>query len=968
MTSKAPSSVSVKEVLFYVVFGRRCGAGPQNILHLACIISIFVLLLSKKSGGVTMDTKSYYLNFIHLTNAIIKGQHISPIDLFHFENYGEPIDDYILAHLSLSYLIASEDIHEKMLPEAIRQAFMNYSQDKNNCCDPNNYINIDFLQKYLREFIDEGDKSGQSILKKEMFSRDAFLKNLEVIICTITEYIANNTSDAYNSKYALILQAYFPCIIFSFITNYRNSLNDSICKTTKSMDNNRAVNHVIKSLSHPSANISVSGKKVREVSDNFNIIVKAFKYTVLYNTILQSCKRLNFTLAFIWFERNVGAYQFYFKCDEYANSINCICKYQAHDNTLKINIEKSIAISDALISGYKLDDDVIVHTLACLAPEENHSFFTSFCNKFSNTTSFKTIINDYIDIFDGKPTKHSLQKEMLHLLNKNQGDEVSHRFSATLINYIFFNDIWYRENFAVSNPKYLFRCKSIRSRLYEMNDVVFNLWLVDKNVNCPPDFEKIAYSTDLDLLYPLAPDTINTVNIPECIISVKEAKSVFINFKKSPSKNGMFHLKQADFTGLFVETEPDSIDPLFRHSAWTELFYYINSIPENQPVSFGLKYYLDHPNMQTSIGSQNIITSLTNWTPDAANVSTVRDQKASMMIYWETINKSMRNYIGECSGDNYSDNCSVSVSAQCGAAYKYARPEQEYAREAYMQHLRKYSALNDSISGFDKLTQVINAAYTDEISTDYRNSHMMDIYYPFGAKKDLYSVIVTINGESWFYNNKDSYGLYGKYLADKGFAVVNFNYRLAPKYKYPCGFIDVCCLMHYISANAEKYKLDMEHFYIIGNSTGAQLASQYAILATNSEYKALFSETLKLKTPIPKKIALNCGIYEFKENTPYLDWYMPTKMPPSLKASAENALKYINKAFPKTYIAVNVNDTLCSASEVMVEKLKDLKIPYVFRQYGLLDESVTNDFWFDVTSEAGKICSNEEINFFITDY
>lgn len=52
-------------------------------------------------------------------------------------------------------------------------------------------------------------------------------------------------------------------------------------------------------------------------------------------------------------------------------------------------------------------------------------------------------------------------------------------------------------------------------------------------------------------------------------------------------------------------------------------------------------------------------------------------------------------------------------------------------------------------------------------------------------------VIINIHGGGFFYGSKETYQFYCMFLAKQGFAVVNFNYRLAPDYQFPANIEDI---------------------------------------------------------------------------------------------------------------------------------------------------------------------------------
>ncbi|MDA2638895.1 alpha/beta hydrolase [Bacillus cereus] len=122
---------------------------------------------------------------------------------------------------------------------------------------------------------------------------------------------------------------------------------------------------------------------------------------------------------------------------------------------------------------------------------------------------------------------------------------------------------------------------------------------------------------------------------------------------------------------------------------------------------------------------------------------------------------------------------------------------------------------------------------------DKNQDHLLDFYYPRNTEKPL-PVIISVHGGGWVYGNKDAYQFYCMNLALYGFTVVNFNYRLAPKEKFPSPLQDLNSVLHWVENNAAKFHMDVNNLFIVGDSAGAQIASQYAAILTNSRYAKLF--------------------------------------------------------------------------------------------------------------------------------
>ena len=136
---------------------------------------------------------------------------------------------------------------------------------------------------------------------------------------------------------------------------------------------------------------------------------------------------------------------------------------------------------------------------------------------------------------------------------------------------------------------------------------------------------------------------------------------------------------------------------------------------------------------------------------------------------------------------------------------------------------------------------------------------LLDVYYPEGTTGPL-PTIVSIHGGGYVYGSKEIYRRYGMDMARRGFAFVNFNYRLAPKWKFPAPLADTNAVLEWVTQNHHRYHLDPQRIILVGDSAGAQLASQYAAIFTNPEYASHFQLTLPKVTI--RALGLNCGMYD----------------------------------------------------------------------------------------------------------
>ena len=79
----------------------------------------------------------------------------------------------------------------------------------------------------------------------------------------------------------------------------------------------------------------------------------------------------------------------------------------------------------------------------------------------------------------------------------------------------------------------------------------------------------------------------------------------------------------------------------------------------------------------------------------------------------------------------------------------------------------------------------------------------LDVYRPKNAQGKI-PVIVSVHGGGWVYGDKELYQFYGMTLAQRGFAVVNFTYRLAPEVKFPAPLEDTNNVISWMYVNQEE--------------------------------------------------------------------------------------------------------------------------------------------------------------------
>lgn len=240
--------------------------------------------------------------------------------------------------------------------------------------------------------------------------------------------------------------------------------------------------------------------------------------------------------------------------------------------------------------------------------------------------------------------------------------------------------------------------------------------------------------------------------------------------------------------------------------------------------------------------------------------------------------------------------------------------------------------------------------------------NILDVYRPRGKAGKL-PVIVNIHGGGYVYGSTKQYQFYCMGLAQRGFAVVSFNYHLAPKYKFPTPVRDTNLVMEWICRKAEIYGFDTDNVVIVGDSAGAQLASQYAVICTDPEY----AKIMEITPPefSLRAVGLNCGMYDLKErageipgNKLMVDYFTKD---PSVYGKKLDVLSHVTEKFPPAYLLSAKGDFLVEQCRPMAELIRSKGVPCEYRIYG--DEKTGHVFHLDMRSDLARKANDEEIAF-----
>lgn len=151
---------------------------------------------------------------------------------------------------------------------------------------------------------------------------------------------------------------------------------------------------------------------------------------------------------------------------------------------------------------------------------------------------------------------------------------------------------------------------------------------------------------------------------------------------------------------------------------------------------------------------------------------------------------------------------------------------------------------------------------------DGLRGHLLDVYVPQNAAQKL-PVIVDVHGGGWMYGYKEINRPYCLALAEKGFVVVNINYRLAGG--KDCVHLvdqlqDCFAAFHWVADNIAQYGGDAQNMFLTGDSAGGNLTCLSAAVCADPALAKMAGVTVI--EPAFRAYGATSPLIDFTQNNP----------------------------------------------------------------------------------------------------
>lgn len=274
------------------------------------------------------------------------------------------------------------------------------------------------------------------------------------------------------------------------------------------------------------------------------------------------------------------------------------------------------------------------------------------------------------------------------------------------------------------------------------------------------------------------------------------------------------------------------------------------------------------------------------------------------------------------------------------------------------EKIRKAFGENDALRDMGLITPP-DITRLDDIHYGDEEDQVLDVYMPKVHRGKL-PVIVSVHGGGWVYGDKERYQFYCMNMAERGFAVVNYTYRLMPEHPFPSALEDTQLVMEWLSKNISFLNLDPKHIFMMGDSAGAHYLSLYI--------GALYNEQGQKKFPFIHKtvkicaIALHCGAYQPKDpsDVKVLEGNLGKYTIEDLDAT-----QYVNQAFPPVYMMTCADDFLKHQAIILADVMMDQKVSYIQHFYTTdNDEKLEHCYFLNLHHPLAERTNSDTAHFF----
>jgi acetyl esterase len=283
--------------------------------------------------------------------------------------------------------------------------------------------------------------------------------------------------------------------------------------------------------------------------------------------------------------------------------------------------------------------------------------------------------------------------------------------------------------------------------------------------------------------------------------------------------------------------------------------------------------------------------------------------------------------------------CSIAFVAALAAAGYAAFLLSPWPSALFFRHLMDRGGAT-SAAALEKHAPAGIAARLSERYDPANGGALLDVYFPAAVENTERSLptIVWVHGGGFLSGTRDHVATYLKILAAAGYTTVGVDYSLAPGATYPTPIREVNAALAYLQKNAARLHIDPAKLFLAGDSAGAQIAAQTAIVITAPQYSKAMGIVPAIAQAQLRGVILHCGMYDpllldfdgpfgrfFR--TAVWSYFGAWDVSKDPRVAQFSVVRNITAEFPPMFISVGNADGLAPHSRQLAETAAKLGVP-----------------------------------------
>jgi acetyl esterase/lipase len=249
---------------------------------------------------------------------------------------------------------------------------------------------------------------------------------------------------------------------------------------------------------------------------------------------------------------------------------------------------------------------------------------------------------------------------------------------------------------------------------------------------------------------------------------------------------------------------------------------------------------------------------------------------------------------------------------------------------------------------------------------------LLDVFAPADAQ-GLLPAVVWLHGGGFIAGSRSDLSGDLQILAARGYVTIAIDYSTAPEARFPTPLRQTNAALAYIVANAKRFNIDPERIFLAGDSAGAQIAAQTALIISNADYARRMGINPGVARASLRGVVLFCGFYDptSMDLSPFADFwrtviwsYIGTRNPSDARVAGMSVTPYVTAAYPPTFISVGNADTIAPESLALVQALRaqNVEVDALFFPPDH-DPPLGHEYQLALWTDAGRLALERTITF-----